>query len=145
MKLSYIVSLFLFSAKAAEIKDDDECSDDTFQCNNQTIIVDEYLNFTWSTDLMYTNDMYNLVETPDEEDVRIPVINGHFELSGWPEDIEITQDSSFRFCMQYWKKFDDSGAEVTDAFGSETSARNRLRFFNKKMSEFAFYPQLARA
>jgi hypothetical protein len=36
--------------------------------------------------------MYNLLDTPGEADYQVPVINGHFELSGWPdtEDYNIT-------------------------------------------------------
>ena len=91
---------------------------------------------------MFTEDLLNLVPTPgkDEEDTMIPIFNGHFELNGWPDDIVLTPDSSFRFCMQYWKKYDGNGNEITDAFGSETSKRTRMRVFNKKFSEFAFYP-----
>ena len=78
-----------------------------FQSNNQTIQVDDNLNFTWSTDRLYTNELYGLVPKKDEEDDElVDVLFGHFELDNFLSDVgdtDATMDSSFRFCIQYYK------------------------------------------
>jgi hypothetical protein len=116
-----------------------------FQSNNQTIEVDEYLNFTWSTDKIYTNELYGLVPKKDEEDDElVEVLFGHFELENFQSeegDKNITIDTSFRFCMQYYKlEFDDQGNDISDPYGGAFSKRTRVRFFNKRAAEYLFYP-----
>ena len=80
--LTFLVSTIFFTAWAEEVCTEEEKKKSTLQCNNQSIVVDEYLNFTWSTDKVMTYDLMNLVETPENqgEDYSVPVIHGHFEL-----------------------------------------------------------------
>ena len=112
LNIYYLNLLLSANAQGGEPCIDEETGDKYhLQCNNNTIEIDQYLTFTWSTDRIMTEDMLNLVPTPDnaKDDRPMSVFQGHFELSGWPDDIEVTPESSFRFCMQYWKKFDDNG------------------------------------
>lgn len=88
---------------------------------------------------MKNDEIFNLNRSLDGfEDL----FYGHFEYEGF--DDQLTDDSSFRFCMQIHKnETDNYPADQAHAVGTADSKRSRLRFFNKKYTDFMFHPQLA--
>jgi len=102
--------------------------------------IDDSLSFTYATEQVMDED----------EPVGPEMFVGHFELNmtHLMEDDqyigpEWTDDSSFRFCLQMYPKYNSDGTLKDDGQNSEKAERYRMRFFNKAASEFTFYPQVA--
>ena len=134
---------FIMVAVKAAVQDDEEVVPTT----NQTIQVDDYLTFTYSTEMLPSVEMFGLVPnmTNEEgEDTSIETFVGHFELNltDLENGPEWSDDSSMRFCLQLFPKYNTDGSENTKGVNSENAERYRMRFFNKQINEFTFYPQI---
>jgi hypothetical protein len=52
-------------------------------------------------------------------------------------------ENSLRFCLQMYPKYNSDGTINKKGQNSEFSERYRMRFFNKKLDDIDFYPQIA--
>lgn len=143
-----LLNLLRFSFAAdGEESPDEATSSSGPKNNNQTIIVDPHLNFTWSTDKIPASELFGLVPMPDGEDAEdtpYDVLTGYFELDLSKTELKLDDDASMRFCMQMYPKYNSDGKLNEGGKGKDTSKRYRTRFFNKKLSEYSFYPQVSK-
>lgn len=114
---------------------------------NQTIKVDEYLNFTYMVEKLPSVELFglvpNLTDPVTGEDQLVETLIGHFELNMTEKEGDWEEENSMRFCLQMYPKFNSDGTLNKKGQNSEQSERYRMRFFNKKLNEFDFYPQIA--
>jgi hypothetical protein len=114
-----------------------------------TIQVDDYLNFTYSVEKLPSAELFGLVpnltdpETGEDELVKTFIGSFDLDMSAMENAPEWGEDNSMRFCIQMYPKFNSYGNLNEMGAGNEQAERYRMRFFNKKMSEFDFHPQVA--
>ena len=114
----------------------------------KVLIVDEYLNFTYNVEQVASADMFglspNLTDPESGKDEFIDAFMGTFDLNmSTIEDMTWDEGMSMRFCLQMYPALNSDGTENTKGKNSERSERYRMRFYNKNLEDFDFYPQVA--
>ena len=117
-----VLALGLLGFSSAEETDTELIVND-LTTNNSTIVVDDYLNFTWSTDLVPSSKLFGLVPGPkkDEEDTLVKIITGHFELNLTDYGSMLKGSDSMRFCLQMYPKFNEDGTINENGHGKDDS------------------------
>ena len=99
----------------------------------QTIEGPNGIQFTWKTELLdgepyiFGNITINQTDQLNNKTV-----------TPWADmKTNVGQDKSLRICLQYYLKENDALS-----VGQKTSKRARVRFFNKKLNEYTFWPQV---
>jgi hypothetical protein len=96
-----LILLGISSAENTSIDFNQTIAGKEVENNNNTIVVDDFLNFTWSTDLVASSKLFGLVPMPkgEEEDSMVKVLTGHFELNLDGSDMLMKATDSLRFCI----------------------------------------------
>ena len=108
-------------------------------------MIDEYLKFSYSVEPLQSQDMFglvpNLTDIESGKDQYVETFIGTFDLNmSTIEDMVWDEEMSMRFCIQMYPALNSDGTANKNGYNGERSERYRMRFFNKKLSEFDFYP-----